>query len=79
MRAGLELGRRWRLPGGHAKFPIFNVDVFFVSNGRRQVSATPGTTAPAAATASAPGSFMALAATASTTTPASSVTGVTSK
>lgn len=64
--------------GGHAKFPIFNVDVFFVPNGAA-VSATTGTTAPASATASVPGSTTAPAATASTTTPASSVTGVTSK
>jgi Tfp pilus assembly protein PilN len=64
--------------GGHAKFPIFNVDVFFVPNGAA-VPATTGPTAPAAATAAVPGSTTAPAATASTTTPASSVTGVTSK
>ena len=63
--------------GGHAKFPIFNVDVFFESNGTA-VPATPGATT-ASATSSAPGSTTAPAATASTTTPASSVTGVTSK
>jgi Tfp pilus assembly protein PilN len=64
--------------GGHAKFPIFNVVVFFVPNSAA-VPATPGATAPAVATASVPGSTTAPAATASTTTPASSVTGVTSK
>jgi Tfp pilus assembly protein PilN len=63
--------------GGHAKFPIFNVDVFFESNGTA-VPAAPGTTT-ASATSSVPGSTTAPAATASTTTPASSVTGVTSK
>ncbi|MET0604172.1 MAG: PilN domain-containing protein [Baekduia sp.] len=63
--------------GGHAKFPVFNVDVFFESNGVA-VPVAPGA-APAAATSSAPGSTTAPAATSSTTTPASSVTGVTSK
>jgi Tfp pilus assembly protein PilN len=63
--------------GGHAKFPIFNVDVFFESNGA-VVPATPGTTT-ASATSPVPSSTTAPAATASTTTPASSVTGVTSK
>ncbi len=63
--------------GGHAKYPIFNVDVFFEPNGAA-VSATPGATT-ASATSSVPGSTTAPAATASTTTPASSVTGVTSK
>jgi Tfp pilus assembly protein PilN len=63
--------------GGHAKFPVFNVDVFFESNGVA-VPTAPGAT-PVAATSSAPGSTTAPAATASTTTPASSVTGVTSK
>jgi Tfp pilus assembly protein PilN len=63
--------------GGHAKFPIFNVDVFFESNGTA-VPAAPGATT-ASATSSVPGSTTAPAATASTTTPASSVTGVTSK
>jgi Tfp pilus assembly protein PilN len=63
--------------GGHAKYPIFNVDVFFESNGVA-VPATPGATT-ASATSSVPASTTAPAATASTTTPASSVTGVTSK
>jgi Tfp pilus assembly protein PilN len=63
--------------GGHAKYPIFNVDVFFEPNGAA-VSTTPGAT-PASATTAVPGSTTAPAATASTTTPASSVTGVTSK
>ena len=63
--------------GGHAKFPVFNVDVFFESNGAA-VPAAPGATT-ASATSSVPGSTTAPAATASTTTPASSVTGVTSK
>jgi Tfp pilus assembly protein PilN len=63
--------------GGHAKFPIFNVDVFFEPNGTA-VPATPGATT-ASATSAVPGSTTAPAATASTTTPASSVTGVTSK
>jgi Tfp pilus assembly protein PilN len=63
--------------GGHAKFPIFNVDVFFESNGAA-VPAAPGATT-ASATSPVPSSTTAPAATASTTTPASSVTGVTSK
>jgi Tfp pilus assembly protein PilN len=63
--------------GGHAKFPIFNVDVFFESNGTA-VPVAPGATT-ASATSSVPGSTTAPATTASTTTPASSVTGVTSK
>jgi Tfp pilus assembly protein PilN len=67
--------------GGHAKFPLFNVAVFFVPNGAA-VPVTAGTAAPASATSSVPGSTTApgaTAPTASTTTPASSVTGVTSK
>jgi Tfp pilus assembly protein PilN len=76
--AGSSAGAGGDCRGGHAKFPIFNVDVFFVPNGAA-VAVTTGTTAPAAATASVPGSTTAPAATASTTTPASSVTGVTSK
>jgi len=76
--AGSGSGAGGDCRGGHAKFPVFNVDVFFVPNAAA-VSATTGTTAPAAATASVPGSTTAPAATASTTTPASSVTGVTSK
>jgi Tfp pilus assembly protein PilN len=64
--------------GGHAKFPVFNVDVFFVPNGAA-VSTTAGTATTAAATSSVPGSTTAPGTTASTTTPASSVTGVTSK
>jgi Tfp pilus assembly protein PilN len=63
--------------GGHAKFPIFNVDVFLESNGVA-VPVTPGATT-ASATSPVPSSTTAPAATASTTTPASSVTGVTSK
>ena len=67
--------------GGHAKFPVFNVDVFFVPNGAA-VPATTGTAAPTSATSPVPGSTTAPGTTApaaSTTTPASSVTGVTSK
>jgi Tfp pilus assembly protein PilN len=64
--------------GGHAKFPVFNVDVFFVPNGAA-VPTTGGTATTAAATSPVPGSTTAPATTASTTTPASSVTGVTSK
>jgi Tfp pilus assembly protein PilN len=64
--------------GGHAKFPVFNVDVFFEPNGAA-VPTTAGATATASATSAVPGSTTAPAATASTTTPASSVTGVTSK
>jgi Tfp pilus assembly protein PilN len=64
--------------GGHAKFPVFNVDVFFVPNGTA-VPTTAGTATTAAATSSVPGSTTAPGTTASTTTPASSVTGVTSK
>jgi Tfp pilus assembly protein PilN len=63
--------------GGHAKYPIFNVDVFFEANGAA-VPVAPGATT-ASATSAAPGSTTAPATTASTTTPASSVTGVTSK
>jgi Tfp pilus assembly protein PilN len=65
--------------GGHAKFPVFNVDVFFESNGAA-IPTAPGATT-ASATSPVPGSTTAPAATAtaSTTTPASSVTGVTSK
>jgi Tfp pilus assembly protein PilN len=63
--------------GGHAKFPIFNAVVFFESNGTA-VPATPGATT-ASATSPVPGSTTAPGTTASTTTPASSVTGVTSK
>jgi Tfp pilus assembly protein PilN len=61
--------------GGHAKFPIFNVAVFFVPNG----AAVPAIAGGAPATSSVPGSTTAPGTTASTTTPASSVTGVTSK
>lgn len=64
--------------GGHAKYPVFNVDVFFVPNGAA-VSTTAGTATTAAATSPVPGSTTAPGTTASTTTPASSVTGVTSK
>jgi Tfp pilus assembly protein PilN len=64
--------------GGHAKFPVFNVDVFFVPNGAA-VPTTAGTATTAAATSPVPGSTTAPGTTASTTTPASSVTGVTSK
>jgi Tfp pilus assembly protein PilN len=64
--------------GGHAKFPVFNVDVFFVPNGTA-VPTTTGTATTAAATSSVPGSTTTPGTTASTTTPASSVTGVTSK
>ncbi len=64
--------------GGHAKFPIFNVDVFFVPNGTA-IPTTTGSATTAAATSSVPGSTTAPGTTASTTTPASSVTGVTSK
>jgi Tfp pilus assembly protein PilN len=64
--------------GGHAKFPVFNVDVFFESDGVA-VPTAPGTATTASATSPVPGSTTAPAATASTTTPASSVTGVTSK
>jgi len=64
--------------GGHAKFPIFNVDVFFVPS-EAAVPTTAGTATTAVATSSVPGSTTAPGTTASTTTPASSVTGVTSK
>jgi Tfp pilus assembly protein PilN len=63
--------------GGHAKYPIYDVDIFFEPNGAA-VSTTAGTTT-ASATSPVPGSTTAPATTASTTTPASSVTGVTSK
>jgi Tfp pilus assembly protein PilN len=64
--------------GGHAKYPIFNVDVFFLPTGTAPAVAA-GTATTASATSPVPGSTTAPAATASTTTPASSVTGVTSK
>jgi Tfp pilus assembly protein PilN len=63
--------------GGHAKYPVFNVDVFFESTGAT-VPTTGGTATTASATSAVPGSTTAPATT-STTTPASSVTGVTSK
>jgi Tfp pilus assembly protein PilN len=65
--------------GGHAKFPVFNADVFFEPNGAAVSTTTGGTTTPASATSTVPGSTTAPGTTASTTTPASSVTGVTSK
>jgi Tfp pilus assembly protein PilN len=64
--------------GGHAKFPIFNVDVFFEQSGAA-VSTSTGTTATASATSALPASTTVPAGTASSTTPAPSVTGVTSK
>jgi Tfp pilus assembly protein PilN len=63
--------------GGHAKYPVFNADIFFEPNGAA-VSTTAGTATTASATSAVPGSTTAPATT-STTTPASSVTGVTSK
>jgi Tfp pilus assembly protein PilN len=64
--------------GGHAKYPLFNVDVFFEQSGAA-VSTTTGTTTTASATSAIPASTTVPAGTASSTTPASSVTGVTSK
>jgi len=60
--------------GGHAKFPIFNVDVFFeqgttVATGTTGATAGASTTTPASTTSS----------TASSTVPASGTTGGTSK
>jgi Tfp pilus assembly protein PilN len=64
--------------GGHAKYPVFNVDVFFEQSGAA-VSTSTGATATASATSPIPASTTVPAGTASSTTPASSVTGVTSK
>jgi Tfp pilus assembly protein PilN len=64
--------------GGHAKYPLFNVDVFFEQSGAA-VSTNTGTATTASATSALPASTTVPAATASSTTPASSVTGVTSK
>jgi Tfp pilus assembly protein PilN len=61
--------------GGHAKYPLFNVDVFFEQSGAA-VSTSTGATVPASSTSSIPASTSVPA---SSTTPASSVTGVTSK
>jgi Tfp pilus assembly protein PilN len=62
--------------GGHAKYPVFNVDVFFTPSGAA-VPAVGGTTTTASATTAVPASTTVPAGTASTTAPA--VTGVTSK
>jgi Tfp pilus assembly protein PilN len=60
--------------GGHSKFPIFNADVFF-EQGTTVASGTAGTAAPGTASTTAPAGT----ATASSTVPASSTTGGTSK
>jgi Tfp pilus assembly protein PilN len=62
--------------GGHAKYPVFNVDVFFTPNGAA-VPTVGATTTTASATTAVPASTTVPAGTASTTAPA--VTGVTSK
>ncbi|MCW2992840.1 MAG: hypothetical protein JWQ18_335 [Conexibacter sp.] len=67
--------------GGHAKYPVFNVDVFFEASGSAVSTTTgAGTATTASATSAVPASTTAPAATASTTAPAATaVTGVTSK
>lgn len=62
--------------GGHAKYPIFNVDVFFDQSGAA-VSTSTGTaaTAPSTASTSSPSSTTAPSTTASSTAPASGTTG----
>jgi Tfp pilus assembly protein PilN len=61
--------------GGHAKFPIFNVDVFFEQGSTVPSTGTAGTAAPGTASTTAPAGTS----TASSTVPASSTTGGTSK
>ncbi|MCW2983301.1 MAG: hypothetical protein JWR63_871 [Conexibacter sp.] len=63
--------------GGHAKFPIFNVDVFF-EPGSTVPSATTATTAGGTASSTTPANTT-TPSTASTTVPASGTTGGTSK
>lgn len=65
--------------GGHAKYPIFNVDVFFEPSGAA-VSTSTGTAATASATtstasSSSPASTTSPSTTASSTAPASGTTG----
>lgn len=64
--------------GGHAKYPIFNADVFFEQTGAA-VSTSTGTAATASATTAAssasPSSTTTPSTTASSTTPASGTTG----
>jgi Tfp pilus assembly protein PilN len=62
--------------GGHAKYPIFNVDVFFEQSGAA-VSTSTGTAATASATASSatPSSTTSPSTTASSTAPATGTTG----
>ena len=65
--------------GGHAKYPVFNVDVFFEQTGTAAPAVSSTTTASATSSSTTPASTTVPAATASTTAPASAVTGVTSK
>jgi Tfp pilus assembly protein PilN len=62
--------------GGHAKYPIFVVDVFYEAAASTVAATTTGATATASATSSTPASTT-TPSTASSTVPASSTTGAT--
>jgi Tfp pilus assembly protein PilN len=66
--------------GGHAKFPIFNVDIWFDQTGTVASSTTTGATTTASATSAAPSSTATPASTgspASTATPSTTTSGTT--